>query len=134
MALKDTLAIVQFYTQFDPYTYVVDNRPLNDLKDRDDDIADELDARVQVLEIVGSATPTVVYLPAGWSQVRNSVGNYTITHNYNDAGYVVIPGIAGATTGTARVVSKGVNSFVIETSTDAGAAADRQFSCLVSKY
>ena len=44
MAIKDTLTNIRFYTDEDAYTTATDNRPLTDLKLRDDEVADAVDA------------------------------------------------------------------------------------------
>ena len=59
MAFKTTLLAVRFYTEFDPYFYTIDNRPLADLATRDDAIADELDRRVTILDINSTAADSL---------------------------------------------------------------------------
>lgn len=49
MATKDTLTIVRFYSDSDPYSTEADNRPLNDLKARDDQLGDGLDSLTGVV-------------------------------------------------------------------------------------
>ena len=99
MALKDTLTEVRLYTEFDPYFYTVDNRPLQDLKERDDALADAIDGRVQLIDITGAASPVTNKIPTGWTVTRNSEGNYTITHNLNSTAYSVVGGQITSATG-----------------------------------
>jgi len=57
------------------------------------------------------ATGAALYLPTGWSCVRNGLGDYTITHNFNvNIWYsVVLTPITGHFRG--KIVSFGPNSF-----------------------
>lgn len=57
------------------------------------------------------ATGATLYLPPGWSAVRNSLGDYTITHNFNVTIWysVVLTPITGHYRG--KIVSFGPNSF-----------------------
>lgn len=57
------------------------------------------------------ATGAALYLPTGWSCVRNGLGDYTITHNFNvNIWYsVVLTPITGHYRG--KIVSFGPNSF-----------------------
>lgn len=134
MALKDSLTAVQYYTQFDPYYYVVDNRPLVNLKDRDDALADKIDSLVFHIDITGGASPVVNKLPTGWSMVRNAVGDYTLTHSFNSLNYLVISGVTGTSPGFISSSAPGLNSFSIKTFNSAAAAADIRFSCIVSRF
>ena len=135
MSFKTSLPAVDYYTQFDPYVFSVDNRPLVNLHDRDDAIADELDKRLQLVDITGDASPTANQLPDTWTFTRNDVGDYTITHNYNSTGYSVVGTIFNATTPHVfYVYNIGLNSFSLKTVTLASAAADIRFACIVSKF
>lgn len=135
MAFKDTLPTIDFYTEFDPYVYNVDNRPLVDLGQRDDAIADELDKRVQLVDITGDPTPVTNELPAGWSILRNGDGDYTITHSMGVTSYGVLGSCTHATLPYVFFVyDVSLNSFSVKTVSLAGAATDTRFTCIVSKF
>jgi D-serine dehydratase len=135
MSLKSLITAVRYYTEFDPYFYTIDNRPIEDLALRDDNIADELDKRVQVVDITGHiTTPIETYLPTGWTLTRNGVGDYTITHAKNSTSYIVTGVVVNSAAHILFVTSIAPDSFSIKTVTLAGAAADVKFNCLVSQY
>jgi hypothetical protein len=134
MAFKDSLTAVSYYTQFDPYTYVTDNRPLVNLHDRDDAIADELDKRVRVIDVSGSTTPVVNQIPAGWTMVRNSVGDYTFTHGFNTLNYVAFFSATETSPYVTHMYAKAINSFSIKTVNLASVLTDIHFSCMVSRF
>ncbi len=134
MSLASILTSVRYYTQADPYYYTVDNRPLEDLKDRDDEIADELDKRVIVADITGAATCVLNEVPTGWLCATNGTGDYTITHAIGDANYVAIAGIVGATSGTATVTARTGTTIQVKTYNLAGAATHLRFNLLVSRF
>ena len=134
MALKDDLTAVRYYTQADVYYYTVDNRPLTDLDSRNEELADELEARVMAVDITGSATPTINTAPTGWTCIANGTGDYTITHNMGSGAYIVVGNVVNATVGILFVVSKSTNSFDIKTTNSSGTATHMQFNLIVSKY
>lgn len=135
--LKDTIPVVRFYEEVDPYYFAVDNRPIADLKARDDIISDRVD---QVLlgrvDVTGGTTTTTNFLPSGWSVTRVGAGNYTITHSlnidslqYSVGGcvcYNTVPSILTVTAMTA-------NSLTIITNVvSTGVATDMRFSFTLS--
>lgn len=135
MAFKDLLTLTQFYTQFDPYFYTTDNRPLNDLDTRDNQISDELDRRVSFLSINGAAG-TIVSGPTGWTIAKVGTGVFTITHGLNTLNYGVNGTAIHATTSHTVFVSDiSLNSFTVKTVvTTTGAAADVTFSCIKTGF
>ena len=138
MAFKDSLTGTRYYTATDAYYVDVDNRPLEDLNSRDNEISDEIDKRVLgVVDISGSATPVTNHLPSGWSVVRNSQGNYTITHSLG-----FVDGLKYGVSGTCSDASPRVvyctsllaNSFTVVTCDLTGAVQDTRFTIFVTKY
>lgn len=130
MSFKTSLTTTRFYTQFDPYFYTTDNRPLDDLNTRDNQISDELDRRTSFVNITGAGSPVVNAIPTGWSAVRNSAGDYTITHNLNTLSYGVVGSVLHATIPYVfYVAAVTLNTFTIRTVTLAGVPTDVQFSC-----
>lgn len=135
MAFKTSLATVNYYTQYDPYFYTVDNRPLVNLHDRDDAIADELDKRVRLVDITGSASPTTNVLPSGWTITRVGAGDYTVTHNFATVNYGVVGTVMNSTTPYVfYVYAIAANTFSIRTVTLANVATDVRFTCVASKF
>src|ERR1017187_321414 len=49
MTVESSLNPIRYYTEFDPYTYLVDNRPLQDLSSNDTLIATALDSLTTVV-------------------------------------------------------------------------------------
>lgn len=138
MAFKTSLTGTRFYTETDAYYVDVDNRPLEDLNSRDNEICDEMDKRVLgVVDISGSATPVTNHLPTDWSIVRNSTGNYTITHSLAFADGLKY-GVSGTCSDASpRVVyctSLSANSFTIVTCDLSGVVQDTRFTLFVTKY
>jgi hypothetical protein len=133
MSLAALLTSVRYYTQADPYYYTVDNRPLEDLKTRDDEIANDLDKRVNVMRIVGTATPSITAGPAGWTIVSTGTGDYTITHSLGTLSFAVVAGATGGP-GFVTVFSQSSTEIRIKTFNTAGAAAHISFTLLVSQY
>lgn len=72
---------------------------------------------------------TVIALPSGWSSVRNSTGNYTVTHNLGSAGYVVVGTVQAASVATDerifQLINRGTNSFSYTTRGGSGGFADQ---------
>lgn len=134
MPLSSTLTTVRYYTQSDPYYYTADNRPLEDLKTRDDEIANELDRRTLTVDITGAASPTINHAPDGWTVVTNGTGDYTITHAIGNTNYIAIGGIVGVTSGTATVVARTNTTIQVKTYNLAAAATHLQFNLLVTGY
>lgn len=120
MSFKDTLNLdspVRFYTAADPYFYTVDNRPIEDLNHRDELLADELDRRIQIVDISGT-TSVVNTIPTGWTLTKQGVGFYTITHGLNlDSTLVsvLVSCITADSPNLAYVSSQDVNSFDVKT-------------------
>jgi len=131
--LKSILTAVRWYTGADPYYFTVDNRPLSDLKDRDDAIADELDRRTICIDITGQASPITNFLPAGWSVTRNALGDYTITRPSGSTSFIVT-GQAYGVAGVVYTLSITATQINVNTVNMAGAAADFRFHCLVTGY
>ena len=135
MATADTLTTVQYYTQFDPYYYTVDNRPLANLAANDVIIANALDYKIAVVDVTGGSTPVVNTAPTGWSVTRNSAGNYTITHGMPSANFSV--------QGTSRDASNPYIVYVYATTSTSisvkvvslsNTPTDVRFACLFSGH
>lgn len=136
MALKDNLTSIRFYTQFDPYYFAVDNRPLTDIKTNLDTLADTIDQKVAVVDITGGVSPIVNNLPdvgGDWSVTRNGTGDYTIVHN---------TGFQYSVVGTSRdpsgpfivyVYGSSGSSVSIKTVNLSNTATDIRFACIFSK-
>lgn len=134
MAFKTTLTPVTLFTGFDPYYYATDNIPLNQLSIRDNAIADQLDLiSIGRVDISGGTTPTVNAIPAGWSMVRNSAGDYTITHNLNTLFYSVFSSCQSTTAAHINQYASTNNTCSIRTYNTAGTATDMQFALLVTR-
>lgn len=134
MAFKTSLTAVRYYTGADPYYYTVDNRPLQDLHDRDDALADELDRRTLVIDITGAVSPTTNKLPAGWAVARTGAGVYDITHTIGNANFIVTGNIFGATAGVVTTTAQNATTITIKTVNMSNAATDLRFQCLVTGY
>lgn len=130
MSISTQLQAIQYYTAADPYWYVSDNRPLQNLSANQTAIATYIDKiTLGRVDVTGSATPTTNAAPAGWTISRTSAGLYTITHNLNLAanGYSVLGSCYSAAVFYAT--SLGANSFVVNTVNLSGTAVDTQFVC-----
>ena len=132
MALKTLLTKIRFFTAADPYFYTVDNRPITDLESRDAELADALDAKVLHVDIAGAATPTINYVPSGWTVVRNSAGTYTITHTLNTTAISVTGITVGGDIGVVTLGTVTATTFVVKTYNLSGAATDLKFNCMIS--
>lgn len=134
MSFKTSLTAVRYHTAADPYYYTVDNRPLTDLKDRDDAIADELDRRTLTIDITGGVSPTTNVIPAGWSIARTGAGLYDITHTLGNDNFIVTGNIFGASPGVVTTTAQNASTISIKTVDLAGTATDFRFQCLVTGY
>lgn len=134
MSFKTSLTAVRYYTAADPYYYTVDNRPLEDLKDRDDAISDELDRRTLAIDITGAVSPTTNKLPAGWSVARTGAGQYDITHTLGNANFIVTGNIFGGTPGVVTTTAQTTSTISVKTVNMSGTATDLRFQCLVTGY
>jgi hypothetical protein len=134
MAFKDTLPATQYYTQADPYYYTVDNRPLTDLNNRDNQIADELDARTIVVDVTGAASPTITKIPSGWTVTVNGVGDYTINHTLGYVNYGVQLTVVNLTLGLGYVVAMTSNTVQVRLANSAGSPTHMRFNLLITKY
>lgn len=134
MALKDNFTTVRLYTEFDPYFYLVDNRPLTDIVTNLTQVANEVDNRAIVVDVSGSATPVNNRLPTGWTVTRNSAGDYTITHTLSQASgltYSITGTAINATPGILYVYAQTATTFSIKTVNTGGTAGDMRFVCSV---
>jgi len=130
MSISTQLQAIQYYTAADPYWYVTDNRPIQNLGANQTAIATYIDKiTLGRVDVVGAATPTINAAPSGWTITRTGTGVYTVTHNLNlsASGYSVLGSCYSAAVFYAS--SLGANSFVVNTVTLAGAAVDTQFVC-----
>ena len=128
--IATTLQAIQYYTAADPYWYVTDNRPIQNLATNQTSIAQYIDKmHPGRVDVTGGATPVVNSIPSGWTVTYVSTGVYTITHNLNlpANGYSVIGSTYSANHFYASAL--GANSFQVNLVTLAGAAVDAQFAC-----
>lgn len=70
-------------------------------------------------------------LPAGWSVVRNSVGNFTVTHSLSTSNYSVVASVKSGV-GFARISTATTTAVTINTYDDAGTLTDFQFHFILS--
>ncbi len=71
---------------------------------------------------------TVNFIPSGWSSVRNSNGNYTITHNLGTTTYAVAVSVSDDVLNDIVAGSATTTSFDVRTFTYVGATPnDRAF-------
>jgi len=134
MALADTLTVVEYHTQFDPYTYVVDNRPLGNLAARDVQLANAIESRTIQIDITGSGTPTLHKVPTGWTCSSSGAGVYTIAHDMATTNFVVVGMIQDAAPGMIHCVSKSSTELNINTTDATGTPAHRRFNLIISRY
>lgn len=83
-----------------------------------------------------AAGGTANKIPAGWSSVKNSTGNYTITHNLGNTRYVVLltPFLSPAGGVTVILSAMASTSFTVETFSVLNAAADVPFTFMLFPY
>lgn len=136
MALKDTLTSVRFYEESDAYYFTVDNRPVSDLKQRDDLLADRIDTiALGRVDVTGAALHTVNFAPEGWTITRTSAGIYNIVHGLNiDAlTYSVQATVYGVNPAIITVTGITANDITIQTNLlSGGAVADVRFSIILT--
>lgn len=75
---------------------------------------------------------TASSLPSGWSSVRNSAGNYTVTHNLGTTSYGIVPTPFGNDALHAIVLTIASNSFTVVTANNAGSDVDTAFIFILS--
>lgn len=59
-----------------------------------------------------NSTGAAISLPAGWSSVRNALGQYTVTHNFGATNYACVPVADGSST-MSTMFATGANSFTV---------------------
>lgn len=128
------LTTIRYYTQLDPYFYTVDNRPLQDLESRDNQLNAELDRRTFCVDVTGAASPTTVQMPTGWSIAVNGTGDYTITHNLGYSTYVAVGGIINSAGGTVSITSFDNTTIRLVARNLAGTATHLRFQLRVTGY
>lgn len=69
-----------------------------------------------------NANGTAGFLPSGWSSVKNSTGDYTVTHNLNDS--TTAPMLTPSGGINIYLYSVGVNSFSYQTQSLGGGNTD----------
>ncbi len=133
-AFKTTLTSVRQYTEFDPIHYTTFNRPISDLKDRDDEISDELDDRITVMDVTLGVGPTINRGPVGWTITRVGTGEYTITHNMNltSTDYSIFTTLIDSTPGVATATPS-TNTLTLRVFDMSSAPKDCRVSLLISK-
>lgn len=135
--LRDNLITPRTFQDNDPWLFSVLNTSLNTMKQRDEQLADAIDAGGglggAIVDVVGGV-PIVNRLPPGWSVDKVDTGVYTITHNFGVASYTVFPGVVSETLSSITISSVTGNSFTVTTTDAAGVLADRRFSCFVTRY
>lgn len=83
---------------------------------------------------VTSAGASTALFPSGWSVVKNSSGDYTVTHNLNDSTYglQLTLNVAGSA-GIIYSVTNDANTFRVLCRSLAGALTDYGFAFILSK-
>lgn len=69
--------------------------------------------------------------PTGWTSVKNSTGNYTVTHNLGTTAYAPVVSAVGSTAVTARVPGINANNVQVYTTDSAGSLVDSAFSFII---
>lgn len=136
--LKDTLITVRNFEDTDPWYYPILNTSLQNLRDRDNQLADAIDAGGglggSLVDITGGASPSVNYLPSGWSFSRSGAGVYVITHNLGTTSYSVFPSIVSSSPLLISVNNKTSNTFTINMVNLGNASVDARFNCFIPRY
>lgn len=79
----------------------------------------------------GAKDSSGFFLPSAWSVVKNSTGNYTVTHNIGAINkYLPIINLIGSTD-KSFAVTVGANTITVYTFNQAGAATDTAFMLVV---
>ena len=90
----------------------------------------QLDTKVYGGQV--NSAGTAVYLPTGWSSVRNAAGNYTITHNLGTTSYAPVVSLNGSTTLSITAITINANNFsVIAFVPASGVNTDSAFNFVV---
>ena len=135
--LRDNLITPRTFQHNDPWLFSVLNDSLTTMKQRDEQLADAIDAGGGlggvIIDVIGG-TPTTLRMPPNWIVAKTDVGIYTLTHNFGVASYTVFPGVVSTTMANIFISSLDVNSFVVNTTDGAGAAVDVRFTCFVTRY
>jgi len=81
---------------------------------------------------VSSGGSAGTYFPSGWAVVRNSAGNYTITHNLGTTNYApsIVP---TAVSRSVSITSLSSAAFTVKTTDLAGTLTDTEFYFMVTK-
>lgn len=134
--VTNSLTAIRFYTDADPYSTNVDNRPLLDLVTNQNMVAGVIDTiTLGRVDVTGAGSPTTNAIPTGWTVTRNSAGNYTITHNLNTLAYSVGGTCFHATTPYVLFVTNySLNTFTVSTVNLSGTATDVRFVAHLTRY
>lgn len=135
--LRDNLVTARVFEETDPWLFSVLNDSLTTMKQRDEQLADAIDAGGglggAIVDIVGE-TSSVLRMPSSWSITKVSTGTYNITHSFGTVSYTVFPGVVSETPLNITISNLSSNSFTVVTSTSAGVLTDTRFSCFVTRY
>lgn len=84
-------------------------------------------------KVTSAGAKSTPFLSDKWTVVKNSTGNYTITHNIGDTNYVVQ--LTPEDSNPRIITVSGITSsvFVIKTTSDAGTLTDTAFHFIVYK-
>lgn len=84
-------------------------------------------------KVTSAGAKSTPFLSDKWTVVKNSTGNYTITHNIGDTNYIVL--LTAEDTNPRIIGVSGITSsvFVIKTTSDAGTLTDTAFHFIVYK-
>ena len=137
--LRDNLTPPRYFEDSDPWLYTVLNESLVAMKDRDDQLADAIDAGgglggYPVSVTVNSGILSVNYAPASWTITKTGTGVYTITHNLGTTDYIALPALVSTTPLLVTASNYQNNSFVISIFNQSGTLTDSSFNCFISRY
>lgn len=140
MALIDTLTAVEFLTEDDPYHYTIENRPLQNLKTRDEELASAIDTLSATVGTGGGGSSEFI------QEVRSIVvGTSAVAAATSKTDCVVIGDSAlslydGAVTGTVVIgsgaASQSAGSYITEAvviGAGAGASGEVNGSVVIGK-
>ena len=137
--LRDNLTPPVYVSDSDPWIYTVLNNTLTSMKNRDDQLADAIDAGgglggFPISVTVTGGTLSTNYLPASWPVTKTGTGLYTITHGIGNTNYIVLPAVVNTAPLVATLASLSNNSFVISVFNQSGTLTDSSFTSFISRY
>ena len=137
--LRDTLTAPIYFQDSDPWLFSVINSSLTSMKNRDDQLADAIDAGgglggFPLAVTLASGVLSVNYAPSSWSVTKTGTGVYTISHTIGNTSYIALPAIVSTEPLVITASNYQNNSFVISIFNQAGTLTDSSFNCFISRY